>query len=266
MNVSFNTNNYANPSLRNNRNTKYNSLNSSNSAPHFTGAMSQKYDEAAQWIGKNFTRRLIDCGPMGYLSDKFKNANVFQHCMTIEALITSGLYMFRTLKNDKLDEERRKTLTVNQGLTFLISTLGAYTLDGVINGKWEKQSARFISNQLKDNKSFYNEFLEKNKKIDEENKALKKAAKASGQKPKLKPSVKALDMLYGNKLYKNMIEKDQSMLNTKVKGFSAVKSMIVFGLVYRYLVPVVVTKPANKLCEMYLENKKKKQTENTKQA
>lgn len=36
------------------------------------------------------------------------------------------------------------------------------------------------------------------------------------------------------------------------------KSIIVFGFVYRYFVPVAVTKPANKLCEMYLKHKKEK--------
>ena len=36
------------------------------------------------------------------------------------------------------------------------------------------------------------------------------------------------------------------------------RTMLVFGFVYRYFVPVVVTKPANWLCEKYLSHKKAK--------
>ena len=46
---------------------------------------------------------------------------------------------------------------------------------------------------------------------------------------------------------------------------SPLRTMIVFGFVYRYFVPVVVTKPANILCEKYLAHKKAK-TENKQNA
>lgn len=44
----------------------------------------------------------------------------------------------------------------------------------------------------------------------------------------------------------------------KIKGMGMLRSMIVFALVYRYIVPVAVTKPANILCEKYLAHKKAK--------
>ena len=47
----------------------------------------------------------------------------------------------------------------------------------------------------------------------------------------------------------------------QVKGMGLLRSMIVFGFVYRYFVPVAVTKPANKLCDMYLEHKKAKEAQ-----
>lgn len=268
MNVSFNTNNYTNPSLYN-RNTASNSLNCCKPKPAFTGSIGvfeKKYDDVAVWIGKNVTRRIVDSKPMGYLANRFKDTNIFQHCLTIGSAITSGLYMYKTATNDKLEKDRRNTLTVNQGLTFIVSTIGAYTLDGVLNKWWEKQAAKFISIQLKDNDKFYNKFIETNNDIAKENEKLKAAAKGTGKKPELKSAKKALNMLYENKLYKNMLGKEQDILNTKVKGFGALKSMLVFGMVYRYIVPVMVTKPANKLCEMYLEHKKNKQAEKTQQA
>ena len=44
----------------------------------------------------------------------------------------------------------------------------------------------------------------------------------------------------------------------KIKGMGLLRSMTVFALVYRYIVPVAVTKPANIFCEKYLAHKKAK--------
>ena len=44
----------------------------------------------------------------------------------------------------------------------------------------------------------------------------------------------------------------------RISGMGYLKSMLVFSLVYRYIVPVMVTKPANKLCNMYLAHKESK--------
>ena len=55
-------------------------------------------------------------------------------------------------------------------------------------------------------------------------------------------------------------------LTTKVKGMGLLRSMLVFGFIYRFFVPVVVTKPANWLCDKYLSHKKAKNAENTQKA
>ena len=47
------------------------------------------------------------------------------------------MYMAQTLKNNQLDEDR-KLFAINQGLTFLISTVGSYLIDdalGMAHGK-----------------------------------------------------------------------------------------------------------------------------------
>ena len=56
-----------------------------------------------------------------------------------------------------------------------------------------------------------------------------------------------------------MSKQEARTITKKIKGIGLLKSMIVFGFVYRFFVPVVVTKPANKLCDMYLEHKKAKE-------
>ena len=57
----------------------------------------------------------------------------------------------------------------------------------------------------------------------------------------------------------------RKILHSKIKGMGPLRSMIVFGFVYRFFVPVAVTKPANKLCDMYLAKKKEMQAKEDKQ-
>ena len=80
-------------------------------------------------------------------------------------------------------------------------------------------------------------------------------------------SVSRLDLgKYIKKLTQNKIIPEISgELSSKIKGMKALRSMLVFGFVYRFFVPVVVTKPANWLCEKYLSQKQSK-TEEVKNA
>ena len=86
--------------------------------------LSDFYDRFTDSVTKHFTSKVVDSKPMNYIADKFKDSsNLFQHCLTIGSLITSGLYMEKTLTNDKLDKDRKQTLAVNQGLTYLLRVL-----------------------------------------------------------------------------------------------------------------------------------------------
>lgn len=203
------------------------------------------YDKFADGIAKHFTSKLIDSKPIWYLAEKFKDSkNLFQHTLTIGSVITSGLYMQRTYTNKSLDEDRRNTLVVNQGLTLAISTAGAYLLDKYLKGWWENVTAKFAGHLLEDDK-FAENFKNNQKALKEQEKGLK-------------------DFIRENEVYKNIKQrnfKEAEMIMKKVNGMGVLRTMIVFGFVYRYFVPVAVTKPANKLCEMYLANKKAKQAE-----
>ena len=174
--------------------------------------------------------------------------------------------MQRTLANDKLDKDRKNTLAVNQGLTFAVSTIGAYALDKYVKGWWDNVTARFAGHLVSDPK-FYENYLKQKQAIKEENKKLIKEAKAKGVKPELKSMPRVGKLVEKHNYYKTLLktsEADAKTLMTKVKGMSPLRAMIVFGFVYRYFVPVVVTKPANFLCEKYLAHKKAKAQENTK--
>lgn|SRR5574344_472821 len=194
----------------------------------------KKYDQLSAWIGKHFTSYFIDSKPMNWMADKLKNSkNLYQHCLTVGSAITSGMYMYRTLVNDKMDKDRRNTLAVNQGLTFGISTIMAYSLDNFLNKWWNKVTAKFAGYQIGD-KTFYKDYVEMSKKAPKE---VKEALKERS-------------------LYTTLTEKESQLLKNRLEGMKALKTMVIFGLIYRYFVPVVVTKPANIICDKYLAHKK----------
>lgn len=216
------------------------------------------YDKLTDGIAKHVTARFVNSKPMIGLASKFQDSNnLFQHCLTVGSVITSGLYMEKTLTNDKLDKDRKKTLAVNQGLTFIVSTIGAYSLDKYVKGWWNKLTEKFAGHLLNDNK-FVENFHDYNNKIKESNKQLLEAAKGKSEKPLLKKTMALEDYVKTHPTYKALNEVDGKALISKIKGMGVLRTMIVFGFVYRYFVPVVVTKPANWLCEKYLANKKAK--------
>lgn len=216
------------------------------------------YDKFTDGIAKHITSRFVNSKPIIGLASKFKDSNnLFQHCLTVGSVITSGLYMEKTLTNDKLDKDRKKTLAVNQGLTFIVSTIGAYSLDKYVKGWWNKLTEKFAGHLLNDNK-FVENFHDYNNKIKESNNKLLEAAKGKSEKPLLKKTMALEDYVKTHSNYKALNEADGKALISKIKGMGVLRTMIVFGFVYRYFVPVVVTKPANWLCEKYLANKKAK--------
>lgn len=288
MNITINSNTYANNRLYNQKQNinSYNPNFKANTASTVSDAAEQilekasksesslfkpftdAYEKMTDSIADKFTSKFVDSKPLDWLADKLKNSkNLFQHCLTVGSVITSGLYMQRTLTNKELDKDRKNTLAVNQGLTFAVSTVGAYALDKYVKGWWDNVTARFAGHLLGDNK-FYSDYLANKAAVIKENKELLAASKASNIKPELKEMPSVIKLIENNSFYKSLLSNsgdDAKTLMTKVKGMSPLRTMIVFGFVYRYFVPVVVTKPANILCEKYLAHKKAK-TENKQNA
>lgn len=230
-----------------------------NSKSNFFEPFNKAYDKFTDKIAEHVTSRFVNWKPVSLLADKLKNTNnLFQHCLTVGSVVTSGLYMQRTITNKDLDKDRRNTLAVNQGLTLGVSTVGAYALDKYIKGWWENVTAKFAGHLLNDD-DFYTKFKQEKDAVKKANKQLKQSKSELKSMPKVEKLVK------NHSYYKSLSTKEADILMKKVKGMSPLRTMIVFGFVYRYFVPVAVTKPANKLCEMYLKNKKAKE-ENTQKA
>ena len=95
----------------------------------------------AEWYGKP----LIESEKAAKLSEKLANmpGDVTQHMATLGSLITSSVYVQRTLSNKDMDPDRKKTLAVNQALCFVVPTIAAYTVDNMIKNKVKKIEYRY---------------------------------------------------------------------------------------------------------------------------
>lgn len=251
MNVSLQTNNF-NPQYK-----KYN-----NKQQAFTGMdiprtskllnpITSLVDKATSKVAEEYTARIYTSKIAEWLAGRTeKLSSVVDHMQVMGSIIISGMYMLQTLRNKKLDEDRKQTLAVNQGLTFALSTAGGYFLDSRLDNIWEKFTQKYAGRQLNDEK-FVGKIAELNKGIIEKAEAefgmaFKKIPKK--QKPKLVTTLSYLnEHLPG------------SQITARVRGMGVLKKLAVFGTVYRFLGPVAVTPFAtmigNKLAA-YKENKK----------
>lgn len=114
----------------------------------------------------------------------FIDDKLLTHLMVLGSTIMSGFYVIKTLQNKNMDEDKRKTLAINQGLVYVISTVMAYTFDIMLGKK---------TNQLKSNfKKANMDLIEKNplfkndkEKFDEAVKKLSKQEKGIGTAKKI---------------------------------------------------------------------------------
>lgn len=105
--------------------------------------------KGASWFAKKFGewygKPLLENEKVAKISEKLANlpGNITQHMATLGSLITSSVYVERTLTNKDLDVERRRTLAINQILCFFIPTIAAYTVDSMITGWTKKNEYRY---------------------------------------------------------------------------------------------------------------------------
>lgn len=240
------------------------------SQPKFTGvasvatAATEKaseglYGKFTEWLANNYYKRFYNSKTAKFIVDHTKGAfwnNMTAHMSALGSTLISGMYVVKTLENDKLDPEKRKTLAINDGLTWLISTGCAYGLDGWLGERCSNAITRAVANYLHNNPAskkteIFGDWDPKNLKI-----MMKEWYKHV--KPDSKEGQKLLQEL-GNQSYSNIRDFNLDVLKDikithQIDGLSAMKSLFVFGMVYRYLVPVLVMKPANWIGE-YIHKK-----------
>lgn len=132
MNISGLNNNY---NLKQNYTLNKQSYSSPASAPskeiNFKGGKESKLGKwISEFYGKHYGKPMYDKKWIQDASEKMTKfpGQMTEHMATLGSILTSGVYMYRTLTNKDLDADKRKTLAINQGLCCLIPTIGAYTV------------------------------------------------------------------------------------------------------------------------------------------
>ena len=230
-------------------------------------------DKSTDMIAKYYTANLYQ-SPITKATSKIadKLNGVVDHMQVIGSVIISGMYMNQTLHNDKLDTKKRKTLAINQGLTFVASTLLSYLIDDAIKEKWEKLTRKYAVANLElgkhaslsksERKQLYTQKLkELNKNIEEWNKKRKLDFNA-----KIKSGDLAADSKFKMGNVADYIAKKmpESKLSTMLKGMGVLQKLLVFGTIYRFISPVAVTPIANWIGNTLLNKSDNKKAEEDK--
>ncbi|MDR1168457.1 MAG: hypothetical protein LBK53_06190 [Heliobacteriaceae bacterium] len=213
--------------------------------PNFTGGESKffrpverAYDKLCESAAKNITPKLIKNKQIQWLAQKTQNSRKqFTHLLAVGSTITSGMYAYKTLNNKHLDKDRRQTLAINQLLTLGVSLTCSYTAEGALAKWWEGVTAKYAGIQLED-KNFAGEFVKERAKSKMH--IAKYTAKYAASKPEK----------YSEEAIKKLL--------TKIDGMDKIKSALIFGFIFRYIVPVAIVPVANRLGDKYLEYKKNK--------
>ena len=92
--------------------------------------------------------KLIDTNAVQKLTEKFHNTNFEQHIMCLTDVIATGAFITQTAKNKKIEQDRKKALMYNAGISTGLCIAGSYIIDKAL----KKPTEKFIENFRKANK------------------------------------------------------------------------------------------------------------------
>ena len=199
--------------------------------PSFKGVGNMVTEGLAKGIGKvadtSYARRFVN-----WFAEK---ENWFPHLIAGESLWLSGWYMQRTARSKGIEKDQKLPMILNQGITALLCTIGAYKLDGVINNKLAnyKETYKRMNPDMVRKSDFYENLL---KRYANKPEVLEKLA----QNPKFAAAKNA------NKI-----------LNNRMIGIRLLGPIVIFTTIYRFVGPVIVTPFANWISEKIEPHNKK---------
>lgn len=101
------------------------------------------YDNATDRIAKRLGKIINNESVHGFFERTGKNKFLFNHLLTAGSVLLTSLYITRTLTNKSLDEDRRKTLAINQGIVCGVSAAMAYGVEGALKKKFTLFAKKF---------------------------------------------------------------------------------------------------------------------------
>lgn len=118
--------------------------------------ISKQYDKFTEKIAEGFGK-LLDTNFAENIIKNTKNSPHFNkylvsHLSATGSVILSSLYVKKTLNNPNLDEQKRRTLAINQTAVWGVSTIMCYTFDGMANKQVDNFITKFEKANLGDTK------------------------------------------------------------------------------------------------------------------
>lgn len=86
--------------------------------------------------------KIIDTSFVKKLADKFHDTNFEMHMMALTDTLATAAFINQTAKSKKIEEDRKKALMYNAGISTALSVAGGYVLDRITKNPTEK----FINN------------------------------------------------------------------------------------------------------------------------
>lgn len=200
--------------------------------PSFKGNPGFVVRNIAKGVGK-----LADTNKFRQFIEWFKEQkNWFPHLIAGESLWLSGFYMQQTAKSKNIEKDQKLPMILNQGITALLCTWGAYKLDGVINKRLDayKEVYKRMNPDMVRKSNLYDNLL---KRYANNPEILEKLAKVDKYKP---------------------LRNANKILNNRLVGIRLLGPIVIFTTIYRFIGPVVVTPIANKISELIEPHKNAK--------
>ena len=102
--------------------------------PSFKGAGAVVTEGIAKGVGKIADKK----GFRNFVEWLGKKEQWFPHLIAAESLLLSGFYMQQTASSKKIEKDQKPAMIINQGITALACTAGAYLIDGKVNKMLDK--------------------------------------------------------------------------------------------------------------------------------
>ncbi len=102
--------------------------------PSFKGAGAVVTEGIAKGVGKIADKK----GFRNFVEWLGKKDQWFPHLIAAESLLLSGFYMQQTAASKRIEKDQKPAMIINQGITALACTAGAYMIDGKVNNMLDK--------------------------------------------------------------------------------------------------------------------------------
>lgn len=186
-------------------------------------------------LGEQFVTPVIGkYKPQRFISKLASGPRFYLNLSVASSIVLSAFYMFNTSKNKDIKEDQKLPLMINQGLVAVSSALITIAFNEMITKAISK----------------YKDVFDKELKTGLDPKTLKETF--------IKQGKNAEELL--KKEYNNI-----ENIGKISGGLKTLQSIVIFGLIYRFISPVFITPLANKISTSIQNKSKEKQsTENQK--